>query len=183
MPHEMRELILSFARREDVHSVSCQFPDRALWEGLLREQVRRSRATGKPPGEAFFLCGSDSGIPNIAKLHPGLEDLPEEEWFTGETLEEQMGGDIHIPYEGVTGADFFVYPHWRKIYPEAWEKPGARMDWATRGKPCNHLLIEKDLGVPDCATRTGPIAGTWWLYSSKAPYRDCHPFHLKLGVA
>lgn len=177
LPDELRDLILAMARREDVHSVSCQFRDAQLWEGLLQEQVRRARLSGKPPRDAFFLCGPDGGIPGIAKMHPGLEDLPEDEWFTGDTLEEKLGGRIHIPYEGVCGADLFVYPSWRAIYPEHWTEDGAELDWATAMKPCNHLLIERDLGEPSCATRTGPIAGTWWLYSSNAPYKPCSPFH------
>lgn len=166
---ELRDLILTMARRDDVHSVSCQFGDARLWEGLLREQVRRAAQTGQSPKEAFFLCGPDGGIPGIAKLHPLLKEMPEDQRFTGDTLEEKLGGDIHIPYEGVCGADLFVYPHWRKIVPEAWSRPGARLASATGGKPCKHLLIEKDLGEPDCATRIGPIAGNWWLYSDIAP--------------
>jgi hypothetical protein len=177
LPDELRELILSMARRKDVHSVSCQFRDARLWEGLLGEQVKRAQETGKAPRNAFFLCGPDSGIPGIAERHHGLEDLPSEQWFNGDTLEEKLVGDIHIPYEGVCGADFFVYPAWRKIFVEAWEKEGAELDRATAGKRCNHLLIEQDLGEPACATRIGPIAGGWWLYSSKAPYKDCNPFH------
>lgn len=51
------------------------------------------------------------------------------------------------------------------------------LDWATANKPCNFLLIERDLGEAPCATRVGPIAGGWWLYSSTAPYKDCNPFH------
>lgn len=149
----------------------------ARQEGLLTEQVKRARESGKSPRQAFFLCGPDSGIPGIAKHHPGLEDLPPEEWFNGDTLEEKLGGGIHIPYEGVCGADLYVYPAWRKIHPEAWAKEGAQLDWATARKPCNHLLIEHDLGEPACATRIGPIAGNWWLYSSKAPYKRCSPFH------
>ena len=166
---ELRDLILAMAQREDVHSVSCQFGDAKLWEGLLSEQVKRARQLGKPASEAFFLCGPDSGISGIAKFHAGLEDLPPEEWFTGDTLEEKLGGDIHIPCEGVCGADLFVYPYWRKINPQAWEREGARLHWATMGKPCKHLLIEQDLGLPTCATRIGPIAGSWWLYSSIEP--------------
>lgn len=177
MPDELRDLILSMARRPDVHSVSCQFRDERLWQGLLEEQVRRARESGKPPRKAFFLCGPDGGLPGIAKHHHGLEDLPREKWFDGSTLEEKMDGDIHIPYEGVCGADLYVYPAWRRINPAAWEKDGAELDWATANKPCNYLLIEQDLGEPACATRIGPIAGTWWLYSSKAPYKPCSPFH------
>ena len=119
---ELRELILLMAKREDVHSVSCQFYDFKLWEGLLNQQVTRARKSGKAPRDAFYLCGPDSGISGIAKLHPGLEDVPKEEWFKGDTLEEKMGGDIHIPLEGVCGADFFVYPTWRTLNPEAWER-------------------------------------------------------------
>lgn len=174
---DLRTLILTLAQRDDVHSVSCQFRDQALWEGLLTEQARRACESGRPPREAFFLCGPDGGIPGIAKLHPELDDdydgtLPR---FTGDNLEEQMGGDIHIPYEGVTGADLMVYPHWRRLFPSRWEKPGAEMDWVTGDKPCNYLLVEKDLGEAPNATRTGPIAGSWWLYSSTRPYKDCNP--------
>jgi len=33
------------------------------------------------------------------------------------------------------------------------------------------------LDEPSCARRIGPIAGNWWLYSSKAPSKPCSPFH------
>ncbi|MCC7182361.1 MAG: hypothetical protein IT509_02175 [Rhodocyclaceae bacterium] len=183
LPDELSELILTMARRPDVNSVSCQFTDPLLWEELLSEQVRRARQTGKHPRDAFFLCGPDGGIPGVAKLYPGLEHLPKEEWFTGDTLEERLGGHIHIPYEGVCGADLLVYPKWRAVYPEAWQKDGAELYSATaKINPCNqllcnHLLIEQDLGEPACATRTGPIAGSWWLYSSRTPHKPCSPFH------
>jgi len=173
---ELRDFILSMARRDDVNSVSCQFHDFRLWKGLLAEQARRATLSDKSPRDAFFLCGPDSGIHGVAKHHAGLEGIPPDKWFTGGTLEEKMGGDIHIPYEGVCGADFFVYPDWRRVYPEAWKKKGAELDWATAMKPCNYLLIDRDLGDPVCATRTSPVAG-WWLYSSTAPYKDCNPFH------
>ena len=173
---ELRELILSMAKRKDVNSVSCQFCDTELWSGLLEEQVKRAKEQNKNPGDAFFLCGPDGGIPGIAKLYPGLDEVPEEERFDGSTLEEKLHGEIHIPYEGVCGADFFVYPTWRKLNPQAWERENAELDWATPMKHCNHLLLSGDFGVPDCATRTGPIDG-WWLYSSTAPYKDCNPFH------
>ena len=73
---ELRELILSIARRDDVSSVSCQFHDFPLWEGLLAEQTKRAQLSGKPPRDAFFLCGPDSGIYGVAKHYPGLEDIP-----------------------------------------------------------------------------------------------------------
>lgn len=151
------------ARWDDVHSVSCRFRDAQLWGGRLQEQVTRVRLTCKPPRDAYFLCGSDDGIPDVAKLHPGIENLPEEEWFNGDSLEEKQSGHIHIPYEGVRGADLFVYPACQKIQLDAWAKEGAELDWATAMKPCNHLLIERDLGGTNCASRTGAIAGNWWL--------------------
>lgn len=178
IPDDLRQFILSMARRSDVNSVSCQFHDVRLWEGLLAEQIRRVKLTGKSPRDAFCLCGPDSGIPGVAKLHPGLEDMPPEKWFDGDTLEERLGGDIHIPYEGVCGADLFVYPHWRRVRPEAWKEEGAELDWATPMKECNHLLIDRDLGEAGCATRIIPSEG-WWLYSSTAPYKDCNPFRSK----
>ena len=44
---ELRDLIISMARREDVHSVSCQFRDAELWKFLMEEQVRRAKDQGK----------------------------------------------------------------------------------------------------------------------------------------
>lgn len=173
---ELRECILSMARRDDVNSISCQFHDYKLWEGLLTEQFRRVQSSGKPPKHAFFLCGPDSGIHGVAKHHSGLEDMPSNAWFNGDTLEEKIGGEIHIPYEGVCGADLFVYPSWRRINPAAWKQEGAQLDWATSMKKCNHLLINQDLGDCSCATRISPAVG-WWLYSSTAPYKDCNPLH------
>lgn len=174
---ELVDLILAMAARDDVRSVSCPFGGERLWRGLMEEQLRRAKASGAALEDAFFLAGSDAGISGIAKDFPGMDEVPEEQWYDGSTLEERMGGRIHIPYEGVCGADLLVYPDWRKIYPEYWARPGARIDSATAGKPCNHLLIEQDLGEAACVTRTGPIAGTWWLYSSTAPSKDCSPVH------
>ena len=105
--------------------------------------------------------------------------MNEEPVFDGSSLEEKMSGEIHIPYEGVCGADFLVYPTWRNIYPEQWERENAQLDRATARKNCNHLLIKGDFGVPLCATRTGPI-DDWWLYSSTAPYKDCNPFNQRI---
>lgn len=175
IPDELRSLILGVARQDDVHSVSCCLTDPQLWEGLLEEQQRRARLKGLPPRQAYYLAGPDSGIRDISKRHPALEDLPEEEWFTGETLEEQMGGEIHIPYEGACGSDLLVYPKWRTISPEYWEQPGAELDWATRGLRSNYLVIEQDLGTAGCVRRSGPYAESWWLYASTGPYKSCTP--------
>lgn len=177
LPNELRELILRLARQPDVHSVSCQFWDPKLWHGLLTEQVKRAQQSGKPLQQAYFLCGPDSGIPGVAKNFPDILDLPEQDRYHGDTLEEILQGEIHIPVEGVCGADLFVYPDWRKVYPEHWQDPDAKLDHALAGKPCNHLLIAQDLGECPSAIRTGPYAGQWWLYQSTAPYKDCNPFH------
>ena len=170
---EMRDLILKMAAREDIHSLSCQFRDTELWVGLLDEQVKRAKQQNKAPKEAFFLSGPDSGIPIVAKQYSSISDMDEKPVFDGSSLEEKMGGEIHIPYEGVCGADFLVYPTWRKFYPEQWARENAQLDWATSRKNCNHLLIQGDFGVPSCATRIGPI-DNWWLYSSTAHYKDCN---------
>lgn len=177
IPAALRALVLDWARRPDVHSISCPFEDPELWRGLLIEQVRRAQATGRPPRDAFGLFGPDSGIFGVAKLYAALEDLDDpNSAFDGSTLEEQIGGEIHIPYEGLCGADFLIYPKWRKFNPAAWNDEGADLDSATFGKPCNHLLVQVDAGEPTCATRSGPVAG-WWLYSSRAPYKDCNFRH------
>jgi hypothetical protein len=171
---ELRTVILNLAARADLHSVSCQFDDRVLWEGLLAEQLRRAKETGRPPQSAFFLCGPDGGLPEIAKSLAAHEedDLP----AASRAAAERYGGIIRTPNEGVCGADLFVYPSWRQIYPETWRAEDAELDWATVDKPCNHLLIEQNLGKAPRAERIGPIAGTWCLYSSTAPYKDCNPF-------
>jgi hypothetical protein len=172
---ELRELILTTANRVDVHSVSCQFRDVELWHGLLSEQVKRARSLDKAPPDAYCLCGPDGGIPRVAKFHPGLEGVPDDERFDGSTLEEKLRGYIHIPFEGVCGADLFIYPTWRRLNREAWSRDDAKLYSATFGKPCNHLLLFEDVGDLPFATRIGPIDG-WWLYSSIGPYRNCNPF-------
>jgi len=85
---ELIDFILMMARRDDVWSVSCQFSDQRLWEGLLGEQIKRAQQTGLPLQEAYFLSGPDGGMHGIAKNHAGLEDRPEDQWYDGTTLEE-----------------------------------------------------------------------------------------------
>ena len=172
---ELSALLLTIARRPDVWSVSCQFRDWHLWQGLLAEQQRRSRLSGLPPALVFHLSGPDSGLPGISRYWGGCDDIgdpPAEEQFTGDSLEERMGGFIHIPWEGVCGADLLVYPHWRRIQPERWQQPDAWLGSATFGLRCNYLLIDRDLGLAPCVERTGPVDG-WWLYRNTGRRRDC----------
>ena len=174
-PDALRQLLLAIAGRPDVWSVSCQFTDWQLWRGLLAEQLRPSRLSGLPPALVFHLSGPDSGLPGISRYWGVMCDLgdpPAQEQFTGDSLEEQLGGFIHIPWEGVCQADLVVYPHWRKIAPERWQQPGAWLGSATFGLGCNYLLIDRDLGRAHCVDRTGPVAG-WWLYRNTGRRRDC----------
>jgi hypothetical protein len=184
---ELRDLILRFASRPDIRSISCCFTDCDLWKGLLGEQVRRATAQGIPPREALCLMGPDSGIPGVNLLWDCLHILDVEsgeeherlrrEFLEQDTsLERRMGGDIHIPCEGMCGGDFLVLPHWRTVAPERWQSPGAHLSYAI-GKSCNFLLAERDLGESPCATRSEPVPG-WWLYESTNPLPDCNPFHL-----
>ena len=166
---KLRTLILETASRPDVHSVSCFFDDFSLWEGLSLEQIKRARETGKPPIEAFFLSGPDSGIPGIAPMVVDDEYDPDPQI---EFLAEKMGWQIHIPYEGFCSADLLVYPSWRKIYPERWKEDNAELDWATPMRKCNLLIIQQDLGEAECVNRDY-ISNGWWIYSSRAPYKNC----------
>ncbi len=146
------DAILEIARRDDVHSVSCPFPDAELWKALVDEQVRRSKATGLPPQKAYCLCGPEQG----------LDHLPIAEW----------GGYVHIPYEGVNDGDLLILPSWRKFEPERMGDSG-RLSYAC-AKACNHIIVDRDYGeLPNVIRRA--IDG-WTLYSSTNPYRDCNPF-------
>ena len=162
---ELRQIILTLAKQPDIHSVSCPFNDYNLWLGLLQEQARRSQATGLQREEAFYLCGPDSGIPGMEKY-----DSDADAWVFDPP---PTGGDIHIPYEGVTGADLFIIPAWRLIKPGAGHEP-EKLSHAV-GKPCNYALSHRDLGIFDSATRSMVAAG-WYLYRSNRPYEDCNPF-------
>lgn len=152
IPRSLFEAIVDLSRRDDVHSVSCPFSDSALWRVLVERQVRQAAATGLPPREAYGLSGPDSGLPNIVAA--------------------DMGGAIHIPYEGTCGADLFILPTWHRFFADA-VRDGGKLRWAVR-KPCHHVLLEGDHGELACATRR--VIGAWTLYTSTAPYEDCNPF-------
>jgi hypothetical protein len=149
------KVILDLIRRDDVHSVSCPFTDPALWRALVGEQLRRSEQSGLPLQEAFWLSGPDSG----------LENIPVKDW----------GGEVHILYEGASGADLFILPAWHRFFAEK-VKDGGKLRWAIH-KPCHHVLLYGDYGELGCATRT--VFGDWTLYTSTAPYEKYNPFFVR----
>lgn len=151
-PDWMREAIQALLKREDVNSVSCPFLDPEIWRILIAEQVKRAKATGLPAREALFLCGCSNEI----------ESLPISAW----------GGDVHIPYDGISGADLFIVPEWHKVNSEL-PLRGGRLCSAVLGKRCHHLLLSKDYG--DWRRATRQAVGTWYLYSSTDPYVKSHP--------
>ena len=152
VPPPVFEAIVDLIRHDDVHSVSCPFTNYALWRLLVEEQVRRAEATGRPPQEAFCLCGPDSGLPGVEA----------EDW----------GGEVHIPYESACGADLFILPSWHRFFADK-VRDGGKLRYAV-GKPCHHVLLQDDHGELACATRKA--VGDWTLYTSTAPYEDCKPF-------
>lgn len=173
---ELRQVILELAQQPDIHSISCPFNDFDLWEGLLREQVKRSHTLGLTPQKAFGLCGPDSGITGMSKDYSWDEDgCPAiRDPVTGKFAPDFFGGEVHIPYEGVTGGDLFIYPEWRNLYPEAAIRL-QKLSALTHNKPCNYLLTNRNLGEFEFATRR-LVAGCF-LYKSKDLYMNCNPFN------
>lgn len=172
--------ILRLATYPEIKSISCPFDEFTLWEGLVREQVRRAKVSGLPPQEALFLAGPDSGIPGVTApryiddeddgKHPPVPDPR-----TGKLAPHCWGGGIHIPYEGVCQGDLFILPDWHNVFPERMTQPGAKLSWLLGGKKCNYLLTNRSLGELPCATHED-IAG-WSLYTNTAEHQDCNPFH------
>lgn len=173
----LKQAILDLAAQPDIHSISCPFTDFDLWSGLLAEQIKQSRLTGKPPQEALCLLGPDSGVPGITNrwiedVETPLPPIPDP--ISGRILFNLGGGQIHTPYESACGADLFIVPDWHGFSRAQLALPNARLHLAVM-KPCNYLLIRYDVGEFECATRTR--IENWFLYKSKAPYMDCNPFH------
>jgi hypothetical protein len=174
----LKALILSLATQDDIHSISCPFNDFDLWRGLLQEQVRRSQASGLAPQEALCLIGPSSGIRGVTPEILGDDEgvlPPEPDPVTGNYAPHRWGGELHVPYEGTTGADLFIVPDWHYLFPERLIPPNPKLHWVTYGKKCNYLLTNRDLGELVCATRA--TYEDWVLYKSHAPYMDCNPFH------
>jgi hypothetical protein len=149
LPLAVIEKVGELIVRNDVHSVSCPFDDSRLWWILVGEQVRRATRLDLPLQEAFTLSGPDGG----------LWDTPIEEW----------GGYVHIPYEGMCGADLVLFPKWRNFFPENAAHTG-RLSTATRCC-CHYLLSPRDFGELSFATRLR--VGDWSLYQSRESYVPC----------
>ena len=152
LPADLINEIMDLLKRDDVRSVSCPFQDYQLWRALVAEQLKKSEESGLPPRKAMYLCGPDDG----------LHHAPYGDW----------GGDVHIPYEGTTGADLFILPGWHRFFVEK-VKNGGKLRWAVGGKRCHHILLKEDHGELACATRKR--IGEWTLYTSTDPYEDCNP--------
>lgn len=177
---ELQAAMLRLASQPDISSISCPFDEFDLWEGLLREQVRRAQASGLPPQEALFLAGPSAGIPGVTP--PRFIDdedegkiPPEPDLRTGKLAPHVWGGEVHIPYEGACPADLFILPKWHNVFPERMLNPGAKLSYLLGGKKCNYLLTNRQLGELPCATRED-LAG-WNLYINFAPHVDCNTFH------
>ena len=142
--------------RANVQSISCPLVEYGIWRRLVKEQVQRSERTGTKPQVAFTLSGPDADL-----------TAPYEDW----------GGYVHIPYEGACGADLFIKPEWRRIFPEADACGGNLSDIVFASRPpipsmgcvCHYLLTQEDLGPLLCAARR-EVGDGWVLYESNRPY-------------
>lgn len=147
--------IADLVSRSDVCSVACYYRDPQLWQIFLSEQVKRATATGLPPQVAFSLCGPDSGLPR--EVDPAA-----------------MGGEVYIPYEGITGGDLFIQPHWRNFHPDRANASGS-LRAGNGGKDCQYLLTANDYGEIDNSRRS--LIGAYFLYESTLPYRPSDPLN------
>jgi len=140
LPESVIALIGELIKRDTVQSVSFPFNNSKVWRLLIDEQVRRAKQTGLPLQKAFTLSGPDGGL-----------SCDPSEW----------GGAVHIPYEGVCEGDLFIAPLWRNFIREN--------NSATLSTSYHYLLLQRDLGELNCATRR-IIGDGWVLYESTRPY-------------
>ena len=152
LPEPVVNKVLELIQQDNVRSVSCPYDDPELWLSLIAEQVRRSADTGLSPQTAFTLCGPEGGL-----------------W---DTPVKTMGGEVHIPYEGVCGGDLFIRPSWRRFRAEAGMQTG-RLSTAAGAPGCYYVLSPEDFGEVSFASRM--VVGDWVLYQSNLPYVQCDP--------
>jgi NAD-dependent SIR2 family protein deacetylase len=163
VPTELFNLIMAFARRPEISSVSIPHTDFKLWRALVAEQVKRAKVADPDSAKVFELNGPDGGIPYV---NAGYERL-DLEW----------GGDVHVPYEGACGSDLFVQPNWFQINVEKAQETRNFNEavfgiWGDIGvKQCKYLMTHRlDLGELPSATRI--TYGDWAIYF---PFTSTHP--------
>lgn len=153
LPELVVAKILELIAQDDVCSVSCPYDDPDVWRALVAEQVHRATGSGLPLQDAFTLSGPDGGLWTIQVA--------------------TLGGDVHIPFEGLCGGDLLVRPKWRKFrVPEG--TATGRLSTAASVNCCRYVLSPEDFGEVPFATRS--MVGDWVLYKSIAPYEPCDVF-------
>jgi hypothetical protein len=150
--YSIRRLIESLVQLETVNSVQCPWTDPEVWTILIREQQNRSKKKNLSPQQALFLSGPDSGL---WPLNPS-----------------ELGGEVHIPYEGATPGDLFILPHWFNFRPERAQGSGS-LKRAAWGRQCHFVLSAQDFGELSSAYRTK--FGDWILYESRLAYVRYEP--------
>lgn len=157
LPKAIFDLIEELIASDQVQSVACPFDGFWIWRLLFEEQLKRSAKTHTEPQQAFSLSCADS----TQVLAP----------FSA------WGAELHRPYEGYCGADLFIKPKWRKVFPEHDREGGSLSDIVFYtgeiircGYVCHYLLTDDDLGELKCATRR-VIGDGWVLYENKRPYQ------------
>lgn len=149
LPQPVVDTILELIVRDDVQSVSLPYDVPSLWPLLIAQQVQRAKRRGVSLQQAFYLAGPDGGF-----------------WDTDVAA---LGGEVHIPFEGIRGGDLVILPRWRKFLCESAERTG-KLSLGLR-QCCYYLLTPYDFGELLCASRRA--VGDWTLYQSKEKYIPC----------
>ena len=136
--------VAKLAAKDDVQSISCSFGGFKLWRVLVEAQVKRAKALGVPLEDALWLSGPDHGLDRF-------------------TIPEDWGGNVHIPYEGMTDGDVVFLPGWRSFEPKHASASGSLSK--ALGSHCKYLFtpIERDFGELGCAIRLE--VDDWILYT------------------
>lgn len=148
---ELLRVIRGLIVLETIDSVSCPFDDFEIWRVLVDEQKRRATRSGLDPQAAFTLCGPDSNFHNFDPA--------------------DLGGEVHIPYEGACLADLFIIPHWRMDALVSTSPSGRRHALLLR--QCRYILLQRDFGEIAEARRTA--VSDWVLYESLRVDNRCDP--------
>ena len=149
LPPLVVDTILRLILWDNVQSVSLPYDVPSLWPLLIAEQVRRAKRIHVPLQQAFYLAGPEGGF-----------------WDTDVSA---LGGEVHIPFEGMRGGDLVVFPKWRRFFRESAER--TRKLASGLRQCCYYLLTPHDFGEINCASRRA--VGDWVLYQSKEKYVPC----------